>query len=369
MKKVLLAALAVIALASSCSKENENATPEQGQKATLNVTVDAPVLSRAVAASVPADVVGNFSVFITDNTGEIQWSAYSATGAALTGPDAVTVTTTAQNVYIVANAGDLTSSISTMAALNAYLADLNGTGSQASAANRWATGQSASLNFVQSGNDFVATTTVTLQFIAARITVTVDNQMTNYGAPGSLTLDNIAVLNARGESLLFGTSLIPTTYSAGKKFYTGYDEPTPGDFAPYWPAAGDYTVASSILFDALNINTSTGVVSDVYYYYVFENDALTAADMPTIVTLIGDDNGNPVSWPVHLAPYEQWEAGSGTVSSIERGKSYNINIKLTGDAANGGGGVWPPVNPVINSKVEITVSLTDWVPVTLEKEF
>lgn len=112
------------------------------------------------------------------------------------------------------------------------------------------------------------------------------------------------------------------------------------------------------------------MATDTYYYYVFENDATTAAHLPTIVTLLGtDDDGSPLSWPVHLAPYEQWTTGSGSVSSIERGKSYNINIKLTSDATNGGGGTWPPTEPVISSTVEITVSLTDWVPVTLAKEF
>lgn len=367
MKKILLAALAVTMLAS-CSKENDNGTPEQGKKATLNINVTAPVLSRAAAASVPGDVVGDFSVFITDNTGEINpaWSVYSPAGADLTGSDAVTVSTTAQRVYIVANAGDLTSSITTMAALNSYLADLNGTGSQASAANRWATGVSGQFNFVQdaSGN-YNATTTVTLTFIAARITVTIDNQMTNYGATGSLTLDEIAVLNARGESLLFGTSLIPSAYTPGKKFYTGYDEPNPGDFGANWPAASDYTVAATLLSDPL-----TNMATDTYYYYVFENNATTAADLPTIVTLIGtDDNGDPLAWPVHLAPYEQWTSGSGTVASIERGNSYDISIKLTGDATGGGGGTWPPTEPVVSSTVDISVSLTPWNPVTLGKEF
>lgn len=124
--------------------------------------------------------MGDFSVFITDQTDQIAWSTYSSTGAAITN---FAVTTNAKNVYVVANAGDLTSSITTMAQLNAYKADLNGTGSQAAATNRWATGVTASpLSFTQSGNNFTATTTVTLTFIAARITVTVDNQMANYGS-------------------------------------------------------------------------------------------------------------------------------------------------------------------------------------------
>lgn len=366
----MLTAAALTLGVTSCSKDgNEGAAAGKGEKATLNVGVTAPAMSRAVAAAgaVPSDAVGNFSVFITDQTDQIAWSTYSSTGAPITN---FAVTTNAKNVYVVANAGDLTSSITTMAQLNAYKADLNGTGSQAAATNRWATGVTASpLSFTQSGNNFTATTTVTLTFIAARITVTVDNQMTNYGNAGSLTLDDIVVLNARGESLLFpaaggGTSLIPATYTSGKKFYEGMANPaTP--FANY-PAAGEFTVAASLLSDAL-----TTTATDKYYYYVFENDALTDVTLPTIVTLTGtDDSGNALYWPVHLAAYEQWANSTAfTTTGIQRGHSYDIKITLKGDATNGGGGGTDPTKPLVTASVDVSVTLTPWTPVLLEKEF
>lgn len=273
---------------------------------------------------------------------------------------------------MVANAGDLTSSITTMAQLNAYKADLNGTGSQAAATNRWATGVTASpLSFTQSGNNFTATTTVTLTFIAARITVTVDNQMANYGSAGSLTLDDIVVLNARGESLLFpatgGTSLIPATYTANKKFYEGMANPvSPATPFANYPAASEFTLAASLLSDALT-TTST----DKYYYYVFENDALTDVTLPTIVTLTGTDaNGATLYWPVHLAAYEQWANSTAfTTTGIQRGHSYDIKITLTGDATNGGGGGTDPTKPLVTASVDVSVTLTQWTPVLLEKEF
>lgn len=374
MKKVnflsMLTAVALMTGVTSCSNDDkldDGGVIGKGEKATLNVSVTAPDMSRAVGAAVPSDAVGDFSVFITDQTDQIAWSTYSSTGAGITD---FAVTTNAKNVYVVANAGDLTSSITTMAQLNTYKADLNGTGSQAAATNRWATGVTASpLSFTQTGNNFTANTTVTLTFIAARITVTVDNQMTNYGGAGSLALNDIVVLNARGESLLFpaaggGTSLIPATYTSGKKFYEGMANPaTP--FANY-PAVGEFTVAASLLSDAL-----TSTATDKYYYYVFENDALTDVTLPTIVTLTGtDDSGNALYWPVHLAAYEQWANSTAfTTTGIQRGHSYDIKITLKGDATNGGGGGTDPTKPLVTASVDVSVTLTSWTPVLLEKEF
>ncbi|NDV84979.1 DUF4906 domain-containing protein, partial [Bacteroides sp. 51] len=366
--------MATIALTfgtSSCSNDNDASFPVEGEKAMLSIQLDAPTLSRA-SGTVPTDKVGDYTVFITDkSTGDINtaWTKYNSDGTALTGDKALGVTTNAQHVYIVANGGDL-SSITTLAALKAYKADLNGTGAQSSATNRWATGATASaLSFTNSGDgEYKANATVTLTFIAARITVTVDNAMTKYGEPGSLTLNSIAVLNARGESLLFpssGTSLIPSAYTGGKKFYTGYDKPS-GETWSFWPTAGTYTVAAARFLDALNL----AAPSTTYYYYVFENDATTANASPTIVTLTGKDkDGKNLYWPVHLASYEQWKSGSGSVSSITRGKSYNINIKLTGDATKGGGGTTDPTDPVVNGTVEVSVTVPSWEPVVLNKEF
>lgn len=387
MKRVnffaMLAAAAALTMGvTSCSKDdNGDNGPEigNGERAKLSVSVAAPVMSKATGTTVPTDAVGNFTVLITDkSTGDINsaWSTYSSTGVNLTGGNAIDVTTSAENIYIVANAGDLTSitSLNGATGLKSYLADLNGAsaadGNQSLATNRWATGVTASaLSFSQNGSDWEASTTVTLTFIAARITVTVDNQMTNYGGTGSLSLNDVAVMNARGQSLLFpatGTSLIPSAYNpVAKTFYEGLADDS---FANY-PAITDFTMAASLLSDALDLSSNP-----TYYYYVFENDATADTDFPTIVTLVGEDeDGEALYWPVHLAAYEQWANNASgnpfTTTGIQRGHSYNINIKLTGDATNGGGSTTDPTKPVVNATVEVSVDLTDWIAVPLEKEF
>lgn len=375
-KYAMMAVAALTLGLTSCSNDDDVTKGANGEKAKLSINVTAPTTSRASVtnpATVPNDAaVNNFTAFVVDG-GSLS-SGYSNDGTDLTGANAIPASTTSSAVYVIANAGDLTSSITTVADLTSYIADLNGMGNQTNASGRWATGQTGLVpgDFTQNAaGDFVATKSVTLTFIAARITVIVDNQMTNYTASGALTLDNIAVLNARGESLLFpasGASLIPSTYATGnaRNFYEGLAD---NSFS-YYPASGDFTMATSLLSEALPA-TPVDLLKETYYYYVFENDAITAAAFPTIVTLIGDDNGTPVYWPVHLAPYESWAASSGSITAagITRGNSYDIHITLKGDALTGGNGTDDPTNPVVSAFVQVSVTLTPWNPITLNKEF
>lgn len=365
-KYAMLAVAALTLGLTSCSNDNDDVTTGSGQEAKVNISVTSPAGSRAVAtdpATVPTDKVNNFSVFIVD--GDKLYKGYSSDGNSLSGTNAISATTTASSIYVIANAGDLTSEITSVAGLTSYVADLN---TQTGANGRWATGNVAlaANDFSQSGDKYEATKSVTLTFIAARITVKVVNNMTNYGQAGSVKVNDIAIINARGESLLFGTSLIPSTYTAGKKYYQG----VANDNFSFYPAAGNFTMAEALLSNTLSINKDD-LLKDTYYYYVFENDAITAAASPTIVTLIGEDkDGEVLYWPVHLAPYEQWKAGS-TVNGITRGNSYDMTITLTGDATGGddGGGGEDPTNPVVKTSVNVSVSLTPWIPITLSKEF
>ena len=220
MKRIFLGALAAT-LFFSCSKENDEVSNMTGDKALVNISVTSPETKAATTGAVPTDVtVANFTVFIITSAGEIGWSAYSATGADLNG---ISVNNTAQHVFVVANAGNLTTAITSKTQLDGFLANLNSTtiqGGQASA--RWATGSTASaLSFTQDGSgNFEADASVELTFIAARITLKIVNNMyPAYNAnaiDGSLVLNRVAVLNARGESKLFGTSLIPAAYTDRK---------------------------------------------------------------------------------------------------------------------------------------------------------
>lgn len=348
---------------ASCS-DNEKENPVDGkERALLNISITTPDTRATTtdldgATDASKDKIENFKVFILDQNEDIEWMAYSSDGTDL---NSITVTTDAKFVIVLANAGNI--AISSKAELDAYRADLIGAGSQTAA--RWASGKSTELVFTQSGGEFMATTSVPLTFIAARITLTIENGMSaDYDAEkvdGSLVLNSVAVLNARGTSKLYDpVSLL----ASPAKYYSGINSKP--QFS-YWPA---HTVFSEV--GIMKDDIAPNDFSTTYYYYVFENDAITPETFPTIVTLVGTFDGAPVYYPVHLAPYEKWVTGSGSVSSVVPGKSYNIHIKLTVDPTIEGGdadGTDDPTQPVVNAKVNVSVTLTDWVPVKLGKEF
>lgn len=367
MKKTLFTALAVGILVASCSKDNNEAgITGPGKQASLNISVSSPDMSRATGAAPGGDnTVNNFSVFVIDDAGNIAWETHAGSGTTAS----LQVTTSAKKVYVIANAGDKTSVYTNEAQLLAAKEDL---GSQFT--NRWATGvvSIAASDWVTSGQTTSVTKAITLDFIAARIRLTVLNNMLNYDGsdPSTVILNSVAVLNARGQSKLFATApattLIPSAYDANKKFLTGTDMSGMGNS----PTASEFTLDAATLSDAYT--SAGGGDSKTYHYYVYENDAVTAAALPTIVTLIGTNAAAaPVYFPVHLAPYETFTNGSSTIADgIKRGHSYDITMNLKGDAkdGNGGGGTDPTV-PQTEASVDITIQIKDWTPVTLGKDF
>jgi hypothetical protein len=397
MKKIFfLTALAVMVLAS-CNRNEEDmgsGSGGSGEKATLTISIQSPEM-RATSAvadfgdnTKPADAsITNFTVFITNQSDILHKEHFTGVSSA-----EMQVSTQAKHVYVVANAGNLTGSITTMAQLtsttsSAYKLDLTSQAANAS----FATGD-ASITFTQSGNDFEATVPVVLKFVAARIKVKIvtDGDMATYynhtATNGSLVLTKVAVLKARGESRLFGTpavapaiqtSLIPAAYSTGKKFYEGLENPTSPDDFDYYPAtAADFTYNAALLSnEILPGDYVSKAFTKMYHYYMFENDAISAATFPTIVLLKGTYDGKDIYFPVHLAPYEKF-TGTNPVNGVIRGNSYNIEITLKGDPRisvgeypGDTGGTDDPTNPVITAKVTVTVTMSNWEAVPLAKVF
>lgn len=358
-RSIFVAALAVVAFASCSKDNNEGGKIPAGKDAKLNITIDAPEMSRATGSPATGDAnVTGFTVWIFNNNGGLEAKETAASGTTITGID---VTTNATEAYVVANCDDATvAAINTKDALLAYLGVLDGNASQA--AKRWATGADTNLTFTADGSgNYSGSSTIALKFIAARITVKIvptGKMLTDYDAAntdGDLVLEKVAVLNGGHNSKLFGTSLVPSTM----KWIAGIAD---NSFAN-WPAS-NVTVNGGLLSNAIAADDFT----TTYHYYVFENAAITAATFPTIVTLVGEFDGDPIYFPVHLAPYEKFKSGTLT-NGVERGKSYDITITLSGDPANGGGGGTDPTVPTVDAKYDISISITDWIPVPLEKEF
>ena len=371
MKKILFAALAVTTLFASCNKDNNDGTTLQGEEAKIIVNISTPEQRVAGVAPTGDNTISSYVIFAFDASGGLVGTANGSAAS-----QELTTTTAAKEIYVVANAPlSALGSISNKQSLLDYATNLY----QASTSNsqytaRWATGNSNITSFTQNGSgDFVATVTVAMKFIAARITIAIDNQMTNYVATatdGSFVLKGVTVLNATSTSKIFGTSLVP----ASPSYYAGV---AMSGFV-YAPT----TTVQSFLRNAI----SAGVPNSAgYHFYVFENAATAVNQFPTIVTLEGEYDGQPVYHSIHLAAYEQFAAGSSSMTaSVLRGNSYNLTFKLTGNAkksadggGDGGGGDYPgdtggdddPTTPNVSAKCTVNLSISDWTAVTLIKQF
>ncbi len=364
-------AVAAIAVAgiTSCNK-GDGPAPGEERAAVLNITLANPALDGTRAAgTLPTDnLVANYTVFVFNGDGSLAAKQHFTTSD--TGDERIPVTTNAREVYVIANAGDQTANYSTKAALGTTAVDLLTTQYTLSNSGRWATGNET-LGAFSSDPIPVATATVTLKFIAARITVTVNNQMTNTEDAGAATVSSVAVLNARGQSRLFpgtGSSLIPQSTDASYAATSQYLEGLDISGFDNKPESSLYSGTTAEMLTAYNAALPDG---QKYYFYVFENHAITPTTAPTIVTLVATAGGTTFYLPVHLAPYETFtDATTALANGVVRGNSYDLTITLTGDATtiiNRGND--DPTVPLLRAEVNVTLDLNDWEAVPLGKNF
>ncbi len=385
-KNYFLSMLALTALTvgfASCNNDDE-ANGTAGKSATLTISVKAPD-SRATSTTAPSAsddaTISNYTVFVFNDLGVLE-NRVNGTAATM---QITGVTTKAKDVYVIANASNLATAIpatvNSKSRLEAWVGDLNGDASQLT--NRWAAGKNdAALTFNASNE---ATATATLKFISARITLKIEPMADYTLTPTdnrSLKLKSVAILNAGGATKLFSTSLIPSAAErtaasfAGKPYYAGITMPTP-DMAN---VPTDYTVAS-FLKDDISTVDKADFTGKYFYHYSFENAASAPTMYPTIVVIEGEYDGKAIYYPVHLASYQTFDTGTtGSISSngVERGNSYDITIKLTGKAKFEDGGTYPgetggdddPTDdPAEDGKINISISINNWIPQLLVKEF
>ena len=394
MKKVnffaMLAAAALMTGVTSCSNDDNvgDGGPEgQGKSASLTISIKNPSGTRAIDnATTPMasddNTVTNLTAYVFDGNGACLASKYFSTtthehdGFSRVKIDGIT--TAAAEVYVVANAGNQETLAAVGSAKTALIAKTQTLGSQFT--KRWATGSVviSSTDWTASGTDGTMSAHVdaTLEFMAARIVVKVVNGMTGYDASDAakIKLDSVGVLSVISESLLFENagSLVPGT----KAYWTGLD-------------VSNFTSTTEtknpLLADQYdNTTNATSPADQTFYYYVYENDATTAAELPTIVTVQGvvtdlaGDGSNVKKtfyYPVHLAGYESFTTNPNSADlskGVERGKSYEITITIKADpteTGGNGGGTIDPLIPVQDGEILLDIKIEDWVPVTLGKTF
>lgn len=332
-----IAALAATTLFASCNKDNEGVNAPQGDKAKLTIGM-APT-SRAA---------GN----LTDNTDNVigQFKAYVFAGDVLqvvmtsTDGTAVTndtdVTTAANMVYVIANANAATELASIAAGTtnkSAFLAIAgNLISSDACAAltagKVWASGSGA-ITF-DTNNE--ATVSVSVVPVSARINVALTDSRTNLGSAGAFEVVGLKLLNVAGNARF----IKPASYVAPSAWYTGY-------------TGGDNTAATVTSYLAETVGAGGKNM-----YYAFENDG---SAYPTIVAIEVSNGTDTRYFPVHFTA-----ADAGC--TVERGKSYQVAIMLTGSATDDPG-IDDPEDEIVTGKLTVTVGVTNWVMVPISKEF
>lgn len=358
IRVLYVAALVAITLVSCSKNDGANLVVPDGRPAKLSISIKDPMMIRATGEPSSTDnVIKTFTVWVFDAAGKLLAQETSANDA--NSIQDIDVTTSAKEAYVMANCDNANvTGINSKAALLNFIGTLDDTADQS--ARRWATGSDLALSFTPTGTDgsYEGSSNIALSFIAARITVKIINNMTGYDATntdGHLVLKKVTVLNGGHNTRLFGTTLVPDPM----KWISGIQNDSFG----FWPAS-NITAGSSLLVNDIAADDFT----TTYHYYVFENKATTADEFPAIVTLIGEFDGKLTYFPVHLTPYEMFSTGS-VDNGVERGHSYNITITLSTDPGIGGGGEPDPTTPVEKAKFDVEISINDWTPVTLGKEF
>lgn len=358
MKQFKFLAVALAALTMfSCSKENDSVNEiPSGEKAnvTLSLKGKDDNLTKANSGTAPhsADTkINNYIAFFFTNTGALVSKHYVADPAAADA-NKLETSTAAQKVSIVANTGSLSggifASVTNETQLKAVTGSLStGAASTQTGTNVWMEGNST---VTMTGN--TGTATVQMAFLAAKISVIVDDQRTNNDNPANIqiTCTDIVLLNAGGEAKFF-------TANADKMIQSSYFN---GDISYPDPAN---LVEATFLSETY---AETGV-----YFYAFGN---SSEDQPTILAIKAsrvESDGQPttVYYPIAFS-----SADAGAVNALHGdfapGQHYTVTLTLTGDVGGGeGGGAIDPEEPLVKADVTVTIIEASWTPQSVSKEF
>ena len=286
--------------------------------------------------------IGEFTAYVFAGD-QLQAIMVSSTGASVT--ETVKVTTAANAIYVIANANgaseltSITEKVTTKSTFLATVANLissNAFNAKSTAGNVWASGYVAIASTDYTGSNNAASKSVAVAPISARINVTVDDQRTNLTDPAAWDIIGVQMRNVAGTTPF----IAPSAFSTPTSWYNG--------------AAGDNAAATVTTYYNDTYN-ATG-----HMFYAFDNDATTYSTVVTLVT--SNDSGATLRYyPVH---FTATDAGS----TVERGNSYQVAIKLTGDAKDDTG-ITTPEEPIELAQLTVSVTATNWNMVGINKEF
>ena len=391
MEKIISKAAALVCVFAmftfvSCTKE---ASDDQsgGEQATIQINITNPEVTKAFDAE-DGSTINDVTVLIIARGSIINkyWFANLSELTTANTAKSIITTTVAEHVYIVGNLsssstiagsglfGDGVKTVAQAEAVKYALAGITKT-------NVPTFGKTATqLSFSADGDTQKAEAPIQMGLIPARIDVTVNNNMTNYGTTDAIVLQSVGIVFSGKETLLIPntTTYYELAYTANSNFYAsgylGYPNQTADDHvttavtslvAP-WTANSDATWVASPGVASEPANFLSQYTKTFYVIPVDNNKN-------TIVTVMGKF---PVG-AVHADETKFYPAHFGTAdvgnTQIESGKQYELTINLNGDASDGtgGGGTDTPEIPVTSGYVTINLTPKAWqaVQISTPKEF
>lgn len=325
--------------------------PVAGEKAnvTLNLKGEESAGTRATGATGDDTQINNYIAFFFNEQGQLvtKHEVDKSTG---TGPDQLTTTTAATEVYIVANVGKLTDSgfesVLNKKQIAEIVKSLNKDGaSTQTSTNVWMEG-TGDVKFTEN----TGAATVTLKFLAAKVTVTVVDRREDNTENGAIYIknDKIVLLNAGGDAKFFAADKTTQT-----NFFSG---------AVNYPGSSAATEASFL---------SKSYAESGVHFYAFGNASST---QPTILAIQATrtEQGGGTSTVYYPIAFSALDAGKldSDASTFAPGNSYAITLTLKGNVAAGGGnGTVNPEQPLVSGTVEVTIKKAEWVANPISKDF
>lgn len=372
--KIITMALAAAMMFVSCSKENtaDNSGSKPGEKTSVTITIKGNSDGNSKADGIPAtdteNEIKDYLVYLFRGDGTLDCPAFLVSDGATT-TKIGNATTAAVKAYVVANTGaklvdgklvGMFKDVKKEADIEGVFGDLQAADQKAG--NLWMSGF-GKVDHTEGKDEnqapvFTGKATVSLNFVTARIALTVVDKRENKNGPNISIKDNSIVLLFAGKKGLFFGSKENKEKQDG--FYSGDKTYNINASADLWEA-GLKTDIVATGFD----EESEEDTKNKYHFYTFGNDAKNRPTVLAIRSTKTEKDKTPyvVYFPVTFKLED-------AKTTIEPGKSYNVRITLKGDINNGeGGGTPDPEDPVISSKVDITVEAAKWNPVLVTKDF
>ena len=235
----------------------------------------------------------------------------------------------------------------------------------------------------------VATTTVQLHYLSARIQLTeirfnggtvTDNvyaQANDFAtnADANFTIKRVYLMNAQRVTHFLSATDGSGYITQDLKQYTGgveWSAPWTGQAPNQFKPNNEYTIEASTDKFIPGSGSTANTISEIGHWYTFANTGVSEiTNHPTALVVevlwrkTKADTGAGVAeelQPMYFTTY----FGGGDKAELEAGKAYTVklalngNFKPTNEGGSGGGGTTDPTKPTVNSSVEVTVTAATW---------